>query len=211
MSSIFGYNVIGTGTGGGVNALTGDTIVGSKFTATENGTITKIWGYLFINASGTAQVRAAVYSDSSGTFDVPLATSASFTNLTSTTGTWVGVDITYNIVAGVTYWLCVWCDPSGIPTTYGINYDWIGTLTIGITWGNTYPTWPNPVGANEAYDNATASIYADYTPDNPAYGKIPSFTNLFSVTGLQSITFFKKVIKKYFNKLWELKTELILQ
>lgn len=208
--AIFGYNTIGTGTGG-VNALTGDTIVGSKFTASQSGTITKIWAYLFLNASGTAPVQVAVYSDASGTMDVPLATSGGTSNLSSTTGAWVGVDIIFNITAGVTYWLVAWCDTSGLSTTYGINFDAIGTLTIGITWANSYPTWPNPVSANEAYDNATASIYADFTPTNPAYGQIPSITGLFSVTGLQSITFFKKVIKKYFNKIWEQKMELIPQ
>lgn len=187
--AILGYNTIGATTSGNV---TGDGTFGSRFTTTEDGTITDINAYVRINAPGTATMRVAVFAVGAGNTvqATPLATSATAVNVTNTSFAWVSCPISYTFAAGTDLWLFAWVDPSGIPTDYNYAAD-VNAIanTIMFAWANSYPNWSTVGdGSNEAYDLAYASIYANYTPSTPSSIGVPSFTGVQSFTGIQSVT-----------------------
>lgn len=138
----FGYTVIGATTAVGTSPA------GTKFTAPESGTITKIWYYSF---AGTA-TRTAVYADSAGS---PAAKLAESTEVTPGNGVWAEYPLSLAITGGTVYWLMGWgCDT---------KYDTGDANQGGYQTGQTYPTWPDPFNET-ALNDAKLSIYAEYTP-----------------------------------------------
>ncbi len=187
--AILGYNTAGSVTSG---AVSGDTNFGSRFTATESGTITQISAYVKLTVAGTAPMRVAVFNVGAGnTIGSLVAESTGSANVTSTSFAWVTVPISAAIVGGQGYWIFAWPDTSGIS---GGGYNYAADVnainnTIAISWANTFPNWSTTGnGSNEAYDLAYASIYADYTPDGPPQFGIPSVKGVQSFTGIKSIT-----------------------
>jgi len=149
--------------------------VGSKFTATEYGTITKITAKL--NAvSGTVNARCAVYTNG-GTGGTPYmvfqAQSSEVTGI-GTTPARYDFTTTFNISAGTTYWLFIWADAD-----FTFYYDNGGTEQT-YNAGGTYPTWNNPE-TSSAVSDFVLEIFATYTPrvaDNSVYGKIQRLSKI---------------------------------
>lgn len=163
--AILGYNTVPGTTSGN---LTGDVCFGSRFTATQSGSVTDIVAYVKLNAAGSAPMRVAIFGVGSGGVinPTPLAESAGTVNVTSTSFAWYSCPISYNIVSGTDYWLFAWVDASGLSSDYNYAADVnLISNSIALAWANTYPSWSTVGdGTNEAYDLAYAGIYANFTP-----------------------------------------------
>ncbi len=147
----FGYGTIG-----GTNADTWN-YIGSKFSMnSENGTLSKITAYTKKTTAGTMNKIAALYSDSSGAPNAPLATS-SVTGGVGTTASWVDMTMpSYSLASGTTYWL--WQGHDSSATVY---WDTGSTNQYALK-SITYPDWSNPI-TSPTYFARKVSIYATYT------------------------------------------------
>jgi hypothetical protein len=156
--AVLGYNTIG-GTDGGI--FTDASFVGCKFTATEDGDITKIWGYIEATfAGGSVDFQVGIYSDNAGSPDVLLAESTVAGACPNTFG-WASCDITYSFSNADVLWLCFWVNDA-----WKIKYD-AGTTDQGFEkYSQTYSTWANPADdtTDFNYYSTEISIYAEYTP-----------------------------------------------
>lgn len=186
--AIFGYNTIGSVTSG---ALGGDTLIGSRFTAPESGTLNSISAYVRLDSAGTAPMRVAIFANTgSNTIGSLIASSAGTVDVTNTSFAWVSVPITASLVGGTDYWIFAWIDTTGFSGTWRYVAD-VNAIanSIALCWANSAPSWSTVGdGSNEAYDLAYVTIIGDYTPANPLYGK-SSFTSIQSFTGIKSISF----------------------
>ncbi len=138
--SILGYDIQG-----GSNADSGETVLGSKFTLTENATITEMQLYVY----GTTTHSVAIYNASlNKVYDY-----GSF--LTGAWGWLVFGSINQYLDAGV-YWLC------GVSETVTHMVYNAGTTNQGLyDVGNT--SFPNPIVPG-GYEDRKYSIFATYTP-----------------------------------------------
>lgn len=171
--------------------ITGDTAIGCRFTASDSGTLTKIWAYVNIDTSGTAPMRVAIYSNGGGnTIGSLIASSPSFVNVTNTSPQWIGVDINASITSGQQYWLFVWLDTSGFSSDYTLYYDDLGvTNNAVIAFGNSsFGDWSQVGdGTNENYTTAYVSIYGDITTAGGGSYSLTCTNASFSVSG-QAVT-----------------------
>lgn len=159
-----GYTTIG---GTPLGPITDSTTLGSRFAATQSGTVTSIKVYTNIGAAGTATFRVAIFSNGGGNTIGTLIASSSPVNVTNTTAQWVDVPISASITTGNEYWLFAWGDASGFSSdfTYYADANAIPN-TIVTSFGNSYPNWATVGdGVNENYDLGYLSIYAEFTPD----------------------------------------------
>jgi hypothetical protein len=177
---ILGYNTIGTL--GTQQVVTGG-LLGSKFTATENGGITSITAY--ISSTGTESFKYGIYSDNAGIIGNLIATSRQIGTMT-TTPTWITLTIYANIVSGSTYWLTAQGnDNVRLPYDLGTTNQ---SAEINVLVGNAvvlYPTFPF-ISTSNIYQNRVCSIYATY---GPSYQGPSQLKGVQSIKGLQSIKF----------------------
>lgn len=147
----FGYTTVGATTVGGASPA------GSKFTAPDSGTITKLWFYVHEFGSAT---RTAVYADSAGAPGAKLAESS---EVNVPNATWGEFPISLAITNGTVYWLMHW--------NADTKYDAGAVDQSAYQSGQTYPTWPDPFVANADRPDVVYSIYAEYTPSGGATGQ----------------------------------------
>jgi len=178
---------------GGSSASTAN-YIGSKFTASETGTVSSIVAYTAA-AAGTVNIDVAIYSDSSGYPATKLATGTSTVSV-NTTPQWVTVPITYTITAGQTYWIYFWA--SGSRSVY---WD-AGSTNQYESNGGTFNTWPATESGGTFFDRKL-SIYANYTTDAsttttlnvasttgfPTSGVLQIESEAISYTGVTATTF----------------------
>lgn len=154
--AILGYNTIG-GTDGNISA---NGHYGTRFQASENGSITSMFAY-FIWTGANSAVRAAIYNDSAGNPGSLRAESGGAITVSSTD--WWEIAISATIVSGDYYWLAVMPDTNNLTQ----KYDAGTTHQHDQNAGTAYPTWNNPWGSSFPLDRVY-SIYAVYTPDSAA-------------------------------------------
>lgn len=147
LTATFGKSSIGSSSANTAN------LVGSKFIAPHDGTITSITFYTKA-ASGTVNCGAAVYSDVSGQPTVKLTEDMENISV-DTNAQWVTVPLNLNISKGTTYWLMHWA--SGSRTVY-----WgVGTTAQYYVNGGTFENWANPESGGTFFAREV-SIYATY-------------------------------------------------
>jgi len=142
-----------TDIGGSSDSNTSAVCYACKFTAPEDGTITKVTWYTRLNVAGNSKV--AIYSDDAGDPKNILAVSDEVA--VGTVAGWVDFPISLGITSGVKYWFAKMASQS-----HHYWYDagdvnqWAGDA------GLTYPNFNDPfdVDANQAYE---VSVYATYT------------------------------------------------
>lgn len=131
--------------------------VGSKFVATEDGTITAI--NVYVASPQTETVRAAVYANAAGSPAAKLAESSGAVSIASG---WVSIPTSYAFTSGTTLWLMYWKGGvAGSTIAYATPGD-VANQTAYYS-GGTFPTWPDPFN-EDAFLDWKVSIYADYTP-----------------------------------------------
>lgn len=147
-------------TGVGASQLFNGTgyIYGSKFTAPEAGTLTKISVHI-VGYTSPTNLRCGIYADSGGSPAGLLASAASDTPVTAGS-TWYDSTVSYAFLASTVYWLAVMPEAAGT----SIAYDTPGDVSnqTAILDGMTYPTFPDPW--NETFLDYKLSIYGTYTP-----------------------------------------------
>lgn len=154
----FGYNTIGGSTAG---IFTDQTYFTCKFSAPEDGDITKIYVHARCQfASPTDPFHVAIYSDSGGNPNTLLASSASPGSV-GTTFAWVSADINYTMTSGQDLHLAVWVNGA-----YELAYDAGATNQTGEKDNQTYNSWETPLntGVDFLQFASVLSIYAEYTP-----------------------------------------------
>lgn len=154
-----GYTTIGAVP---LSGVTDSTTLGSRFTASQSGTVTSIKVYTNLGASGTATLRVAIFSNGGGNTIGTLIASSSPVNVTNTSPQWIDVPISASVSGSTDYWLFAWGDASGFSSdfTYYADSNAISN-TIVTAFGNSYPNWSTVGdGVNENYDLGYMSIYA---------------------------------------------------
>jgi predicted esterase len=130
---------------------------GCKFTLSEAGTVTRITAYVWA-ASGTANLKAVIYADNSGSPGAKQGTDSQQTSVTTTHG-WYNFTFSTGIsLSAGTYWLTLitsaqtyWAYGGGSTNQSALNGD---TYSDGAT---------NPFGTGSVRYNLVTSIYATYT------------------------------------------------
>lgn len=154
-----GYTTIGAVA---LSGVTDSATIGSRFTASQSGTVTSIKVYTNIGASGTATLRVAIFSNGGGNTIGSLIASSSPVNVTNTSPQWIDVPISASVSGSTDYWLFAWGDASGFSSdfTYYADSNAISN-SIVTSFGNTYPDWSTVGdGVDENYDLGYMSIYA---------------------------------------------------
>lgn len=166
--SIFGYDTIGAVT---LSGITDSTTLGSRFTCGITGSVTAIKVYTNINASGTATLRVAIFSNTGSDTIGTLIASSSPVNVTNTSPQWIDVPISASVNASTDYWLFAWGDASGFSSDFSYYADANSDPNSIVTsFGNSYPTWSTVGdGVDENYDLGNMSIYANVTASGGAY------------------------------------------
>jgi hypothetical protein len=149
-SATFG-NSDGTSSGSTGRAICTDA------TAPADGAITSISAKV-MNASGN--IGTAIYADNSGGPGALLAIDTS-TSPAPTSAGWITNPVSYQIVSGTKYWLCVWSDQG---TSYYFNSVAGQKTVLSAAQAASFETWPNPFISNTTTDGRAAAIYATYTP-----------------------------------------------
>ncbi len=177
-----GYTTIG---GVSLSPITDSTTLGSRFTASQSGTVTSIKVYTNINASGTATFRVAIFSNGGSNTIGSLIASSSPVNVTNTSPQWIDVPISASVSASTDYWLFAWGDASGFSSdfTYYADANAISN-TIVTAFGNSYPNWSTVGdGVNENYDLGYMSIYAEVTVSGGTDINVDTGLGVVSYTG----------------------------
>jgi hypothetical protein len=145
--------------GGGLSSNPVGYLSACKFTVPEDGTITKITSYVW-QKSGPANAKAAIYADNADTPGGLLAESNEVA--VPAAEDWVNFTISHPITQNTDYWLAIYAGGEGIRYVYDPG----SSNQLAYTWGNTYPSFPDPFGANYGpdYHDWNMSIYATYTP-----------------------------------------------
>jgi len=135
-----------------------DSIVATKFTVAEAGTITKITAYVY--ATNGTPISMAIYADNgSGNPGTKLAEDSGSATADGTTQ-WYECNVSYAFVAG-TYHLAVW---AGNAVTMSAFWLAGSTNQAAFKSGETFRTWPSPYGTPAAQLDREFCIYATYTP-----------------------------------------------
>jgi hypothetical protein len=152
--NVLGYDTIGANLTG---TYTAPAQLGCKFTASGSDTFDNVMVWLQAG-SVSGDFKVALYSDSAGSPDALLYSSAGSGVLT-TTGAWVSCPMSGSVVSGTTYWILVSCD-----TNFLMPYDGGGSNQTFDDY-TAYPTFNNPYGvsAPDNYYAAVISIYLDRT------------------------------------------------
>lgn len=160
----FGLTTIGANL---LSGITGDTTVGSRYTAGASGTLSKIWAYISITGVGTAPMRAAIFANTgSNTVGALIASASTSVNISNTSPQWISVDVSASITAGTEYWLFVWADTSGFSGAYNLYYDTNAISNASSTCFGISPfaDWTQVGdGINDNYSTGSASIYGEFT------------------------------------------------
>jgi len=129
-----------------------------KFTAPDDGTITKITAYIW-QRSGASNAKVAIYADNSGVPGNLLAESSNEVAIPAT-GDWEDFTISLPITKDTDYWFALFAG-DGVRYVYDLG----SPNQLSYTWGNSYPTFPYTFDENygPSYHNWSASIYATYT------------------------------------------------
>lgn len=147
-----------TNIGDGLSSNPAGYLSACKFTAPEDGTITKITSYIW-QKNGPANAKTAIYADNGGTPGILLVESNEVALPTS--GDWVDFNMNLPINENTDYWLAIFAGGEGVR----YMYDPGDPNQLAYTWGNTYDTFPNPFDENYGpnYHDWDMSIYATYT------------------------------------------------
>lgn len=189
--SLSTYNLGYTAIGGiSLGPITDSTTLGSRFTASQSGTVTSIKVYTNINASGTAGLRVAIFANTGSNTIGSLIASSSPVNVTNTSPQWIDVPISASVTGSTDYWLFAWGDASGFSSdfTYYADANAISN-TIVTAFGNSYPNWSTVGdGVNENYDLGYMSIYAVVEVASGGSYTLTADSGSFTETG-QAMTF----------------------
>jgi len=169
-----------------LSGITDSTTLGSRYTASQSGTISSIKVYTNIGASGTAGLRVAIFSNGGGDTIGSLIASSIEVSVTNTSPQWIDVPISASVTGGNDYWLFAWGDASGFSSDFTYYADANSDPnSIVISFGNSYPTWSTVGdGIDENYDLANMSIYAVVTVAGGGSGAIDgSASGVGSVSG----------------------------
>ena len=152
----FGYTSIGAST----DYEPANYMMGCKFSTTEAGAVTKISAYIKA-LSGTANVRAAIYSDNSGVPGTLLAQSGVVS--VGSTASWVNFTLSYNVSALTSYWLVLqWSAGVTIYFSSGATSQFAYTPQ---SYASGFPSsW-----TRASYTNWKQNIYATYSSLTPQY------------------------------------------
>jgi hypothetical protein len=152
----FGKNSVGAST----DSYPSEYIPASKFTMPENGSITQISAYISLYSNGN--VKAMIYSDNNGVPSSLLAVSPPVA--VGTSYIWANFSVFYSGNANTAYWFALFSNTDNMQTKHDIGQ----TSQTSTTWGNTWPTTPNPFKNSNnygpSYSNNAMSIFATYTP-----------------------------------------------
>lgn len=150
------------------------TLNGTKFTASQNCTVTAVGGRIYMNGgTRTDNGHAIIYSDSAGTPNAALETGANFTGMAAdnpkfATSTFAG---TLNLVSGTTYWV-IWGADTNEATSFVFQQNGLGD---GVTKRFISGAWGAGNNPNDrAYfeiDGTTGSAAAPKA--NPYYFWLP--------------------------------------
>ena len=162
----FGYT-----TAGASLTLLENSIKGSRFTATENGTGSSMSWYM-LKAAASTVAKANIYSSPDSTPNPITNGSTNEATLTPSTSSWETASFTSapSFVVSTEYLLVAWA-PSVVGSQQ-IYYD-VGSAGQGTASSLTYGTWPDPLV--ETDDTNKYSIYATYTAAGGA--STPSITS----------------------------------
>ena len=152
-TSFFGVNTIGDHQWDYNGAL----LMGTPSSVGVTAYVSSVNAYLY--SIGSSQLmKAAIYSDASGSPDVLLASSDNVT--VGTSASWVTFPLTYTAAPG-TYWLCI--------LTSGNSRWYVYNVATGLILDSAvvYPTFPTPENSGTVYPNQM-SIYAVYSTVPPA-------------------------------------------
>jgi RHS repeat-associated protein len=164
----FGYGSIGASSANTGNAA------GSLFTLSEAGTVTQISVYTKA-ASGSVDIGAALYADSSGAPDA-LLTSHSSAESQGTTPSWVDVAVTSYAAGADDYWIWGWGSAS-----HTIYWDDGSTNQYNIQ-GMSWPDWDDPMTPGTYFDRVL-SLYATYSTAAPSTGVIQNMDYTYDAVG----------------------------
>lgn len=148
--STFGYTTQGTA---GVQ-LIWNTIVGSRFTISENGTADSITAYLDQSAAGSFSVKCAIYRYSDL---VKICESAERTDINADGWYTFTISGSPSLSSGTEYIIVVWSSSNRVRIAYDA-----GTTAQGQHDSATYGTWPDPL-VPSATNDRNYSIYCTYT------------------------------------------------
>ncbi len=129
---------------------------GSKFIMPQDGIIKMISAYVY-QYDRASNAKALIYSDNNGVPGNLLASSN--TVALQTSPRWEDFVINYLGKANTPYWLVIFSS-----TGHHISYDTGYVNQQAYSWGNTWPTIPNPFAVNygPGYHDYAESIYASY-------------------------------------------------
>ena len=162
MDPTFGYTSIGASS----ESQPGGYCGACKFQASEAGSVTKVTAHVQ-QRSGAADSKNGVWSDSSGAADALLAESNEVALPASYE--WTDYTISLDVSASTYYWLGLFASGEGLR----IHYDTGEANQREHTWGNVYPTLPDPFKNSQNYgpnyQDYRWSIYATYTTGGVTY------------------------------------------
>lgn len=159
-----------TANGGGENQDGGGIVRGCRFRLFESGTITALTMRARVNTAGTVKLKMAIYSDSAGAPNAPVATSQEI-SITNTSDAAVTATVSPGVNLSAAYYWLVFTNDGG--TGGGGLWFREDTLTNGVDYvGNTYPTFPNPFNFTNNQD-FSITIYATYTQTSSTVVALP--------------------------------------
>jgi len=157
-------DTIGYNTGGASEDYWTVSKISYSYVASGSGTLTNFYAYFRKNDSTTNgdSVKVALYTDSGGSPNAPIAGSNIELTATSTTKNWYNNAISGSITNGNTYWTAITCVyENNHPSYFGYT-----SVSGSKRAASDYSTFPqNPYGTiTSTTDNEKISIYATYTP-----------------------------------------------
>ncbi|MCL6096364.1 MAG: site-specific integrase [Patescibacteria group bacterium] len=172
-----GYTTQPTGTNDSGNA---NLAILNKATPSSSGTVSSISVYISAVDPALPHMRAAIYSDSSGTPNTLLAQSA---NQTLTANSWNTFPLSANVTAGTQYWIGWEAESNNTHEFYdsvgGTNNNYYKNL-------GSYQAFPSTFTTPTAQNNIQYGVYMTYTP-NSTYDSFAS--SLFSLGGTGQVLF----------------------
>lgn len=154
-----GYTVLGDQSAVTVQTIPVGQINGSRFEAMRNMRLTQMRVRVaqMSSASGSAVLKAAVYSDKDGAPDQLLSGTSELSNPTNG---WYSLPLTQavNVLVASNYWLVVWASADVV----ALYADSAGQQQFGY-----YPydvTWPQPLNLTDGATDGTLCLYAEGTP-----------------------------------------------
>lgn len=162
--------IVGKNSDGGNDSFMGAShnVVASKFTASENGTITSL--HVLLHDGASANLKIAIY-DATGAGGLPgakLAETSAIAISGSSVTEYSGA-VSQAIVSGTAYWLAFF--QSNTASAVASRYE-LGTSGQTQFQTATYPNFPDPFGTPSAPSDNVRTVWATYTPSGGGRSRI---------------------------------------